>query len=383
MRLTDKAAIAGASLFYHRRGASPGAERKLALRAIVEACADAGLDPRDVDGFCSFGHDHNDGPHLAPALGARQLRWSSLAWGGGGGGLAAALEAAAVAVATERASVVAIYRAFAERDSGRLSAAVSSSFMNTHFRAQGFASPAQICALRAQYMIEKEGVPISTLRAVVEACHHHAQQNPAASAFGKPFDADIYETSRWIVEPYRLFDCSRENDGAGAIIVVSAEAARRLRKKPVFVAGAVQGAGDGWGENWENCPDYGSAGYKPIAARLWAETGLSPREVDCAQIYENFSGQAVAAIIDMGFCSIAESGDFIRTPNLIAPSGALPINTSGGNIGEGFVHGIGLLVEAVRQLRGESTNPVPGARNCLVTGGPVTTLNSAALLAIE
>ncbi len=381
MSISGKAAIVGASIRHYKRGASPYGERELAIRAIVEACEDAGLDPRDVDGFCSFGHDHHDGPHLGPALGTRELRWSTLAWGGGGGGLVAAVESAAVAIATGRASAVAVYRSLAERDSGRLSAAVSSSFMNAHYRAQGFISPAQICALRAQYMIEREGVPAATMRAVVEACYHHAQQNPDATGHGRPFDADAYETARWIVEPYRLFDCSRENDGAGAILLVSAERAARLGGTPVFVAGAVQGAGEGWGENWENCPDYGSAGFKPIARRLWAETGLSPRDVDCAQIYENFSGQAVATIIDMGFCTAAEAGEFVRFPNLIAQGGTLPINTSGGNIAEGFVHGIGLLTEGVRQLRGQSTNHVPGAKTCLVTGGPVTTLSSMMLLA--
>ena len=98
-----------------------------------------------------------------------------------------------------------------------------------------------------------------------------------------------------------------------------------------------------------------------------------------AQIYENFSAQGVASLIDHGFCSVEEAAEFIRTENLIAPSGRLPVNTAGGNMGQGFIHGIGIPIEAVRQLRGQSANPVPGAKTCLVAGGPGAPLVSSAI----
>ncbi|HKY89546.1 MAG TPA: hypothetical protein VJM11_00850, partial [Nevskiaceae bacterium] len=85
-----------------------------------------------------------------------------------------------------------------------------------------------------------------------------------------------------------------------------------------------------------------------------------------------------ASLIDHGFCTYENVADFVRFENLVAPNGGLPVNTAGGNLAEGFIHGIGMAVEAVRQLRGESSNPVPGAKTCLLAGGPgAPTVSSA------
>jgi acetyl-CoA acetyltransferase len=100
--------------------------------------------------------------------------------------------------------------------------------------------------------------------------------------------------------------------------------------------------------------------------------------VDVVQVYENFSGPAVASLIDLGLCPPGpEAGSFMTVPNLVAPDGALPVNTAGGNIAEGFVHGIGLVLEAVRQIRGTSASQVPGADVSLLLGGPAAPLVSA------
>jgi acetyl-CoA acetyltransferase len=377
--IRGQVAAVGCALKYYKRGTSPYAERRLILQAIVDACEDAGLNPRDLDGFASFGEDRHDGPHLVAALGCRELRWSSMAWGGGGGGLAAAIEAAAVAIATGKASAVAIYRGLAERDSGRLSAAVSQSHIDAHFGAHGVVAPAQICALRVQRMLEHRRVPPATFKALVKACYYHGSRNPDALSYGKMLDDATYDSARWISEPLRLFDCSRENDGAGALILVGAEQAAQLRREPVYLLGTAQGAPEGWGEVYENHPAYDRSGYWQLAERLWAESGIRPHQVDVVQVYENFSGQAVASLLDMGFFDEGDAESFLTFENLIAPNGALPINTAGGNLAEGFVHGIGLAIEAVRQLRGESPNPVPNARTSLLIGGPATALNSLAL----
>ena len=95
-------------------------------------------------------------------------------------------------------------------------------------------------------------------------------------------------------------------------------------------------------------------------------------------MYENFSGPAVASLVDLGLCPPgADAGSFMTLPNLIAPTGTLPVNTAGGNLAEGFVHGVGLVLEAVRQIRGTSANQVPGADISLLLGGPVAPLVSA------
>lgn len=376
--LTEGVAVAGIGQTpFHRRGTAPMGQTGLAVEAVLAACRDAGLDPHAVDGVCSYGHDGNDGAKLAAALGLRELRWASSVFGGGGGASAGAVAHAAAAVATGQADHVVVVRASAERSAGRLGAAVSADHMTSHYRAHGIVSPAQSCALRTQRLMEVDGVGRSALRALAQACYHHAQANPDAVGRGTHLTDEVYDGSRWIAEPYRLFDCSRENDGAGALLVTSLDRAQELAQPPVHVLAAAVSVPEGGGETCENDADYTSAGFRPLAGRLWAATGLGPSDVDNVQLYENFTGAAVAALLDFGLWSL---DDVLTVEELTAPHGRLPVNTAGGNLAEGFVHGIGLMVEAVRQLRGTSANQVPDARVSLVVGGPLDTLVSAALL---
>jgi len=361
---------------YYRHGHSPDPELKLTLRAIVAACEDAGIHPGDIDGFASYGNDANAGHLLMPALGTRELRWSSMVWGGGGGGSLAAVGAACAAIVTGQAEIVAVYRTIAEEASGRLQDAVASYGLGPHYTAHGVTTPAHICALRTQRLLHR-GVPASVLEALVRAQYFHASRNPRAQAYGKALSSLDYRNARKIVEPFGLFDCSRENDVSVATILTSADRARDLRKRPVHVLAVAQGGLVG--QRWENDPDYSSGGFEGVSRRLWLQSGLGPKDVDVAQIYDNFSGPAVQAIIDHGLCTIEDAGEVLTYQNLIAPHGRLPINTSGGLIAEGNCHGMGLAVEAVRQLRGESSNAVPGASVCLVTGGPSSPLVSSAL----
>jgi acetyl-CoA acetyltransferase len=373
-------AVAGVGYRQYRRGQAPWPERGVLVRAIVDACEDAGFDPADVDGFVSYGDDKNEPVRLMSDLGTKDLTWSGMVWGGGGGGIAGAFALAAAAIVTGQASAVVVFRALVEGNSGRLSAAVMAHHLNDHMVGAGMVAPAQVCAMRAQRLFERHGVPRSVCEELVRASYHHGARNPAAVAYGKELDLGDFRTARWIAEPFRLFDCSRENDGAGALLLVSAERARDLRKPPVTLLGVAQGAEKGWGDLLENddADLYPTAGFRPIARKLWAQTGLAPADIDVVQLYENFSAQGVASLIDHGFCTYENVAEVVRFENLIAPTGKLPINTSGGNFAHGFVHGIGLAVEAVRCLRGESANPVPGAKTCLLAGGPgAPTVSSA------
>lgn len=380
MTLNSKVAVAGVGMRQYKRGGAPLPERGVLVRAIVDACEDAGLDPADIDGFCSYGDDRNEPVRLMPDLGTRALRWSAQIWGGGGGGVCGAFGLAAAAILTGQASAVVVFRALVEGVSGRLSAAVMAHHLNEHMMGAGIVSPAQACALRAERMFDRLGIPRSACEAMVEASYFHGSRNPGAVAFGKPLDIEAYRHARWISEPFRLFDCSRENDGAGALLLVSAERARDLRRPPIYLTAVAQGAAAGWGDLLENDNDdqYATSGFKLAAAELWRRSGLSPADIHVVQVYENFSAQGVAALIDHGFCTPESAGEVLTFDNLVAPSGRLPVNTAGGNFAQGFIHGIGMPIEAVRQLRGESSNPVPRAQTCLVTGGPgAPTVSSA------
>jgi acetyl-CoA acetyltransferase len=315
---------------------------------------------------------------MMPALALREIRLSALAWGHGGG-IPGALGLAASAILARQAETVVVYRALAESSGVRLRVAVAQDDTAAQYLVNGVDAPAQMCAMRSQRLIEADGVPRETLRAMAMAAYHHAQRNPAAAGYGKPLDEQTYDDSRWVTEPYHLFDCSRESDGAAAVVLTSAERARDCAHPPAYLLSAPFGVAAGGGSLEENHLPYTSSNFAAVARRLWTESGYGPGDVDVAQIYENMTGMGVGSIIDHGFCTRENVGEFVRFDNLIAPSGALPINTAGGNLADGFIHGMTLVTEAVRQIRGESCNQVPGARLSLMTGGPGDPLVSSAL----
>lgn len=362
---------------YYKRGTSPLSSSQLVLQAILRACDDAGADPRSIDGFISYADDSSEGLAIGAALGVREVRWSSQVWGGGGGAVAAAVNNAAAAVYSGQATCVAVYRGLSEATDGRR--AFNKGHMGHLYAAHGMIAPAQVCAMRTQRLLEIDGVPASAMEAVALAGYHHAQRNERAVAYGYPLTPDRYHSSRLISEPLRLFDCSRENDGATAILVVSTERAKDFRGDAAYILSGVQGAQAGWTESVENENPYTSAGFHPaLVERLWAGAGVRPDDVDVAQVYENFTGPAVASMIDFGLCPPGSAaGDFMTVENLTVEHGRLPINTAGGNIAEGFVHGIGLVAEAVRQIRGGSPNPVADADISLLVGGPMAPLVSS------
>jgi len=384
--LRGAAAVAGVSEQHYKRGEAPAGELRMTLEAVTRACADAGVSPRELDGFVSYAGGGHDGSVIGGALGVHDVRWSTMVWGGGGGGVAAAINNAATAIATGQADCVVVYRAMSQVDTGRLGYAKY--FYGPHYLAHGVGSPAQVCALRTQRLLEHDGVPREGLRALVLAAYRHAQRNPTAQGYGKPLDVETYESSRLIVEPFHLFDCSRESDGAVALVLVSAERAKALRDDPAYVLAGAQGAPGGYSALVDNDEQYTSAGFagadgRPgVADRLWAQAGIGPADVDVVQLYENFSGPAVAALIDHGLCpSGPAAGEVLTVDNLTAGVGKLPVNTSGGNIADSFVNGMNLAVEAVRQIRGTSTNQVDGARTSLFVGGPMAPLVSSTLFA--
>ncbi|MDX1504599.1 MAG: hypothetical protein R3221_02710 [Spongiibacter sp.] len=369
----------GVGLRQYKRGEAPMPEQGVLVRAIVDACEDAGINPADVDGFVSYGDDKNEPVRLMSDLGTKNLCINTQVWGGGGGGIAAAFGLAAAAIGSGQARTVVVFRALVQDNSGRMSAAVMRHHLNDHIIGAGLIAPAQICALRAQRMFEYHGISNAITEELVRASYYHGSRNPEATSYGKELDIDAYRNGRWIAEPFRLFDCSRENDGAGAIVLVADDVAKDLRKPPVRLLGVANGCEKGWGDLLENDTHYDSAGFRPVAKRLWEQTGLTPSDVDVVQLYENFSAQGIASLIDHGFCSYDNVEEFVRFENLIAPSGALPVNTSGGNFAQGFIHGFGTAVESVRVLRGESANPVADARVCLLAGGPGAPTVSSAL----
>jgi acetyl-CoA acetyltransferase len=224
------------------------------------------------------------------------------------------------------------------------------------------------------------GIADGAQRAIALASYHHAQNNPRAVMHGRPLTPEAYDESRWIVEPFRLFDCCMENDGAAALILVSAERARDTRQRPAYLLGVAQGSEYRNAARGHNAPTYASSSFTTVAPHLYAMAGVAPKDVSVVQSYENFTGGVLMSLVEHDFFEADEANAFLTLDNLIAPKGRLPLNTSGGNLAECYMHGLELQIEAVRQLRGQSTNQVPGARVGMVISGPMVTPVSSMLV---
>ena len=371
---------------YYKRGQSPDSEFKLALDAIINACNDAQMSTKDIDGFASFSNDRNDPSKLANALGCKELRFSNMQWGGGGGGGSGAIANAAAAIATGMAENVIVFRALAQGQFGRFGQGPRSNVVSgggAYTVPYGLMSPAQSFAMKVNRFMYDHDVKQEALQAISLASYHHAQNNPRAVMYGRPLDEQKYNESRWIVEPFHLFDCCQENDGAAAMLLVDAERAKDFPNHPVYILSALTGAHYRAGASAHNTPDYATSTFKTTVSRLYDMAEVSPKDVDVAQVYENFTGGVLMSIVEHGFCDADECNEFFVQENLIAPSGKLPTNTSGGNLAECYMHGLGLNIEAVRQVRKESTNQVPQVDVSLVASGPMVTPVSSSIFGSE
>lgn len=387
LSVRGKAAVVGVGeTTYYKRGDSPDPEFVLVLKAILAACADAGISPTEIDGYSSYSNDRNLPSRLHTALGAEELRFSNMQWGSGGGGAAASVGNAAAAIAAGYADCVVAFRGLAQGQFGRFGAGRGGGTISGEHALgvpYGLMSPAQMYAMRVTRLFHEHNISPDTLRAVALASYHHAQQNPRAIMHEHPLDTDTYDDSRWIVEPFRLYDCCLENDGAAAVVLVSAQRARELSNRPAYLLSAQQSGPFRSGATSHNVPDYATSSFKTGAPRLFAQAGVTPADVNVVQSYENFSGGVVMSLIEHGFCSYANANEVITFDNLVSPFGRLPLNTSGGNLAECYMHGLGLVVEAVRQVRGDSSNQVPNVNVSFVNAGPMVEVASAAIFGTE
>jgi acetyl-CoA acetyltransferase len=392
--LRDRTSIAGiGETRYWKAGGATRSEFELACEAVKRAVEDAGLSLTDVDGLCVYSGERSGPTEVAQTLGLRDLRYVSL-YPGGGNSACAVVHHAALAVAGGSAEVVVCYRSICQGQFGRFgSARVGAGTARGPVGATvggppaftmplGLMSAAQNYALEARRHMHEYGTRSEHFGMISVACYANAQRNPRAVMRGRPLTLEDHQRSRMIADPYRLFDCCQESDGACAVVVTSTERARDLRRPPVLIAGAAEGlpAGDG-GDRFRRPPElWTSAGLAGVARDLYARAGVGPAEIDVAQLYENFTGQVLMAIEDFGFCGKGEGGPFVEGGTLEWPHGRLPINTAGGNLAEAYIHGLSLVNEAARQLRGESTSQVDGAQHCLVVAGPSAPPSSALIL---
>jgi acetyl-CoA acetyltransferase len=365
--LRDRFCIAGiGETEYTRAGRATRPEFTLACEAVSKAIEDAGLAIRDVDGLCAYAYERSDPLTLAQVLGIENLCHASL-YPGGGNAATGIVHHALLALAAGEAEVVVCYRSICQGESGRYGRSLEDPIDQAQAAWRHTAGPfgmftaAQMYALAARRHMAVYGTTSAQFGRVAVASYANAQRNPRAVMHGRPLSLEDHQASRMIADPYRLYDCCQESDGACAIVVTRSERAASLRHPGVRIAGAAHRMEQGHGVD-----------TRP--ARLWASGGLAGRArelyrragVEVAQLYDAFTGNVVMHLEDFGFCPRGEGGAFVESGAIDWPTGELPVNTAGGNLAEGYLHGFNHVIEGVRQLRGDSTSQVTDAAHALV-----------------
>jgi acetyl-CoA acetyltransferase len=359
-------------------------ETRLASEAIVAALADAGLSTDDMDGLVSYTIDPVEETELVRSLGTPEVTWSSRVPYGGGGSQGVLLHAAA-AVASGAADVVVAYRALRARSGERFGAAGrpapsatsghSGTTASQWCRPFGVLTPASWMSFNATRYMHAFGVRSEDFGRAVVQLRAYAATNPNAHFFGRPIDLADHQASRWIAEPcIRLFDCCQETDGSVALVITAADRAADTRDPIVIDAasGAAlfeqEVASDHYRDDLSVMD-----GAVALGRQLFDESGISRSDIDVAMIYDAFSPILLMQLEALGFCGFGEAKDFIAEGNL-GPKGSLPCNTNGGLIGEGYIHGLNLTLEAVRQLRGDAANQLDSPQFALVSASRTGTI---------
>ncbi len=332
------------------------------------ALADAGLTKDDVDGFASTGVGSLAPIELCEYLGLRP-NWvdgSSV----GGSVWEFYVEHAAAAIAEGHVeTVVCVYGSTSRADLKRRRRTANVAF--------GVSGPAQFdnpfghslisnYAMAARRHMYEFGTTIEQLAEIAVSARHNAQFNPDAY-YRDPITIEDVQSSRMIAEPFTKLHCCIRSDGGGAIVLTSEERARDLAKRPVFVLGTGEATSHTTMSEW---PDFTESPCVRSGQQAFERAGVTPADIDTCQIYDSFTITVLETLEGLGFCRKGEGGAFVEDGKLRL-GGALPTNTDGGGLSACHpgMRGMFLLVEAVRQLRGEAEGrQVPNARLACVNG---------------
>ena len=364
----DSAAVVG--IGYSRSPEVPGgftrrsgfSVQTLAVRAAVDACKDAGLDPKELDGAVCYGLQDSVRPRqLLTALGVKNINWD-LALEGGGNYSTVCYLTAAEAVHHGICNYVLAYRAMNGRTGVRMGH--SGGWASQVGTAQRVGGPSQFLsvyglagaphqfAMQARRWMDLYGVTSADLGKYCVHARSNATKNPRA-IMRDPITVEDHQSSRMIVDPYHILDCCLETDVAGAAIITTPERARDLRKHPVLISATIS----------SQAPkqDIIDTGFPRMMPRLLEAAGMELKDIDIYEPYDNFSDSPLRALEEIGYCKRGEGKDFILNGR-ISLDGELPMTTHGGLMNEGYVHGFNNGMEAVQQLRGDAEDLCPNWR---------------------
>lgn len=372
--LHNKAAIAGIGCTEFSKN-SGRSELSLAAEAVVAAVRDAGLPPSEIDGLVSYTLDPTDEIEVARSVGAGDLTFFSKV-NYGGGAAVGVVHQAAMAVATGQANNVVVYRAMNGRSGQRNGQGVSGQIVTSDlvhwswYQVYGMLTPGSWIAMIANKYMSKYGVSAEDLGRVAISQRNYAVTNPRAFGYQKPLTMETYLASKMIASPLRLYDFCQESDGGCALLITSAERAADLKQKPAVIRGITQASTQGqeqmtsfYRDELSTLPEMELA-----AKRVYAQSGLQASDIDAACLYDAFTSEVVMQLESFGFCGVGEAKDFIKDGGLDI-DGRLPNNTHGGLLSEAYIHGMNNIAEAVRLIRGQSTNQPKNVEHVLVSSG--------------
>jgi acetyl-CoA acetyltransferase len=361
-RLSSSCAIVGVGNTQYTRGTEKSTI-ELHLEASLRALDDAGVPASDVDAIMPHDLAGVCAEQFMVNLGLPDLAFSSVVRSGGASFLSS-VQSACLAVeagVANYALLAAGRRGYSEqriskshasgpRPQARVSPVLAS--MVEFEQPYGSFLPVQFFAQAAHRHMHEYGTTSEHFGHIAVACRKHANLNPQALMYERSLSLEDHQASPIISSPFHLFDCSLESDGAGAIVITSAERARDLAKPPVLIAGFGEGHGNPPTSITQKRDVTFIEGLHSAGQRAFDMAGVGPSDIDTAELHDPFTWFVLAGLEALGFCKVGEGGPFVEGGR-IELGGELPVNTHGGLLSEAHVSGVNHVIEAVRQLRRE------------------------------
>lgn len=354
---------------------------ELAVQACEQAIIDAGLRPEDIDGLAGWPNTPTGTPYgmgaasIADISNSLNLKTNWHSDASMAAQLSPIMEAVA-AIAAGYATHVLCWRAMGQRwiPTGASADDVATNRLVIptgpyEFMVPYFAQSAAIwTACHANTHMTRYGITKEQMGAIPLVQRRNAALNPKA-IYREPFTMEEYLRSRIIATPFSLLDCDIPCDGTTAVIVSRLDAARDLPNRPMVIEAIGAGGYDRM-DTWLGRRDYPRMAMHDAAKMMWNRTDLKPADIDTAHLYDGFTWLTLSWLEALGFCGEGESGAFVEGGHRIARDGELPLNTNGGQLSEGRMHGFGYLHEAVLQLRGTAgERQVPDVKTSVVGCG--------------
>lgn len=377
MTLRNKACIVGIGSTEFTRN-SGRSEVHMAVDAALAACADAGLEPEQIDGIVKFGTagqiatEFVTEADVARCLNIANLNYFAEApWGGGAS--CATIMHAAMAVAMGIANYVLCFRSLRPASGTVRYGRPTNIPIDAHWSYTmpfGFVSPTSWVAMFTTRWMHETGATNDDLADFALVCRENAVVNPRAIFYQRPLTREEYYASPMMCRPFRMHDTCLENDGAVALIVTTPERAKDLKQKPAYVTGVGVGtADDAYTMTAFYREHIGIPEMRYAGRNAFEMAGLEPKDVDVCQFYDAFTSLVPMQLEVLGFVEPGEGATFVRGGDRIRPNGELPINTAGGMLSEAYIHGMNMIAEGVRQIRGTAITQIPDVNVSMVTGG--------------